>query len=235
MPWPIDETVNDLTAEELLKQITDGKAKCEGTDALAWPLVKLDRFKCQGHGGTAGASGYLGSGSANEHHVDDYIKEFVRAVIPLIEFFDWDTLYNIILATRNGSSDRDRLKAAQEIAAVGPYYVIVKEILEEAGYTLVMDSREYRDVWLLRDDFQTDCGFDEKHCFNTDQMEHFTGLCIRLQPEGVYIGDGDGYHRAYSERCVSYSEVEIKQLPVAIDKYIEDWKSGLDYDEYNDI
>ena len=63
MSWNRHKTINDLTDKEYLAEVTDGTAKCEGTDALAWLLVKLDRFSCQGWGGTSGASGYLGPGS----------------------------------------------------------------------------------------------------------------------------------------------------------------------------
>jgi hypothetical protein len=175
--------------EEVRRQILE-ECAAEG----GWPLVRLDKFVS---GGYACGHGFTNAASANEQHVDNYLKEFITVLAPLIPHFDLANLLNVVLSHRNGSPTRDRMLSAKTVATMAPYLIIVKETLEEAGYDVSLDAYEFRDLWAQKG--------DEEILF-----------CLGVRDEGVYLGTGDGYHRSHNAGLLSYSEHDIKKLPEAL-------------------
>jgi hypothetical protein len=190
-----------IRAGQQVPQIMVHPTKAEG----GWPLVRLDCFTCEGWGSQGKISGWLGPGSANEHHVDDYLKEFFLILAPLLEYSDPKVLLNVVLTTRNGSSTRDRLDAARRVAAIGPHLAVIKEALAPK-FGFRQDSYHFTNLWITE-------------FINGVEQDIYLTLAVDAEEGILYIGDGDGYHRGFDEtRPISLAEQELQHLPEIIEQ-----------------
>lgn len=213
-----------------MDDILDGGAP--NGEGPPWPLVRLDGFKHEGWGynshdrSLASRATALGPGSANERHVDEYLREFFSILVPLLEYVNasWDVVYDIVLTARNGRADRNRLEAIRQVAAVVPYFAVVSEILGEAGYKVAMDVYDFHDIWVGTSAVEPNVAVDISGFhgpgYHGSRGPIATCVCLRLTANGVSIGAGDGYNKWFSDVVVGYAEEDMKRLPQAIKAFV---------------
>jgi hypothetical protein len=179
--------------EDMIHKVT----KSEGH-----PIVRIDQYKGEaGWSSTVGkGGGSMSVGHSNENNHDRYLSEFIKYAHEFIDASGMDVkeAMNVILSTRNGDRERNRMRAAKNCASIAPRLRLIREFFEARGFTILVDAYDYNDVWLF--------------LFGKGASDSMS--CLNLSnPDTVGIGAGDGYHRcAVVEHDVSDLEGVLKKV-----------------------
>ncbi len=155
----------------------------KGVLGIQFNLPKLDRFVEGPHGWIIenGEVFCASESTANEEHIDKYLEEFCPLFVKLARFFGTKEAMNLLLAKRNVSKARDRIKAAQEIAAMIPDLAKLKNSLTKEGIYLDWDHYDIGHAWVWK-------------------YGEFTGLIVGVNDHRrLTVNEGDGYHRGEEE------------------------------------